>query len=149
MSNRAAGVRFNAARRNHSGDTVMPFVRIDLAKGRSAEHRRRLGDLVYRAMHETINVPADDKFQIITEHEPGELNVAPSYRGVEYSSGIVLIQITLSIGRSVEAKKALYRRIADDLHSELGIRKEDVVINLVEVTPADWSFGNGLATYVA
>jgi 4-oxalocrotonate tautomerase len=126
----------------------MPFVRIDLARGKSPDFRKGIGEIIYRAMTEVIDVPADDKFQIITEHAPEDLNFAPSYLGITHSPGIVLIQITLSAGRSVERKKAFYQRIADDLHAELGIRKEDVVINLVEVAKENWSFGNGIAQYV-
>lgn len=126
----------------------MPLVRIDLAKGKSAAHRKALGDIVYNAMRATIGVPEDDKFQIITEHDPGELNVAPSYLGIAYSPDILLIQITLSFGRTVELKQALYKRIADDLHAQLRIRREDVFINLVETAKENWSFGNGIAQYV-
>jgi 4-oxalocrotonate tautomerase len=126
----------------------MPLVRIDLAKGKSAQFRKTLGEVVYKAMTEIINVPTDDKFQIITEHPPEELNYAPSYLGIEHSAGIVLIQITLSIGRTVEAKQAFYKEIAEQLHAQLGIRKEDVFINLVETAKENWSFGNGIAQYV-
>ena len=66
----------------------MPLVRIDLAKGTSAQFRKTLGDIVYRAMVDIINVPKDDKFQIITEHPPEELNYAPSYLGIEHSPGL-------------------------------------------------------------
>ncbi|HEX7883851.1 MAG TPA: tautomerase family protein [Afipia sp.] len=124
----------------------MPFVRIDLAKGKSAEHRKTIGDIIYTAMTETINVPADDKFQVITEHSPEDFNVPKSYLGIEYQD-IVFIQITLNGGRTVEMKKAFYKRIADDLHAQLKIRREDVFINLVEVAKENWSFGNGLAQY--
>ena len=86
----------------------MPLVRIDLAKGKSAQFRKTLGDIVYKAMTDVINVPADDKFQVITEHPREELNYAPSYLGIEHSAGIVLIQITLSVGRPVERKQAFY-----------------------------------------
>ena len=127
----------------------MPFVRIDLVEGRGAAFAQTLGDLVYRAMAETIDVPADDKFQIITEHPRRELNFAPSYLGIEHSAGLVMIQITLSAGRAREKKQALYRRIAGDLHASLAIRPQDVLINLVETAREDWSFGNGLAQYVA
>ncbi len=110
----------------------MPFVRIDLAKGKSPEHRKTIGEIVYTAMTETINVPADDKFQVITEHPPEELNYPKSYLGIEYSKDIVFIQITLNGGRTVDMKKAFYKRIADDL---------------VEVAKENWSFGNGIAQY--
>lgn len=126
----------------------MPLVRIDLAEGKSAEHRKRIGEIVYNAMRETINVPADDKFQIIAEHPLEEMNFPQSYLGIEYSTGIVIIQITLNGGRTVDMKKAFYKRIADDLHTQLKIRREDVFINLVEVAKENWSFGNGVAQYV-
>jgi phenylpyruvate tautomerase PptA (4-oxalocrotonate tautomerase family) len=126
----------------------MPLVRIDLARGKSAHYRKTLGDIIYRAMLEVINVPHNDKFQIITEHAPEELNVTPTYLGIRYSPDIVLIQITLSQGRTVEQKAAFYKRIAADLHSELRIDPQDVFISLVEVAKENWSFGNGLAQYV-
>ncbi|WP_424628028.1 tautomerase family protein [Bradyrhizobium sp. SYSU BS000235] len=125
----------------------MPFVRIDLAKGKTAGHRKAIGEIVYKAMTETINVPKDDKFQVITEHEPDDLNFPESYLGVAYSKDIVFIQITLNAGRTVDMKKAFYKRIADDLHEQLKIRREDVIINLVEVAKENWSFGNGIAQY--
>ncbi|MFZ5680811.1 MAG: tautomerase family protein [Bradyrhizobiaceae bacterium] len=125
----------------------MPLVRIDLAKGKSAEHRKAIGEIIYTAMIETINVPADDKFQVITEHAPEDLNFPKSYLGIEYSKDIVFIQVTLNGGRTVEMKKAFYKRIADDLHAQLNIRREDVFINLLEVAKENWSFGNGIAQY--
>ncbi len=95
----------------------MPLVRIDLAKGTSAQFRKTLGDIVYKAMIDIIDVPKDDKFQIITEHSPEELNYAPSYLGIEHSSGLVLIQVTMSVGRTVQAKQAFYREIAEHSRS--------------------------------
>lgn len=126
----------------------MPFVRIDLAKGKSAEYRKTIGEIIYVAMTEVINVPADDKFQIIAEHAAENLNYPKSYLGIEYSKDIVFIRITLNAGRTVELKKAFYKRIVDDLHAQLKIRREDVFINLVEVAKENWSFGNGIAQYV-
>ncbi len=125
----------------------MPLVRIDLTSGKPADYRKNLGDLVYRVMADVFKVPEDDKFQVLTEHPPGDLNVAKSYLGITHSDDVVLIQITLNQGRTVEQKSAFYRRLADDLHSQLGLRREDVIINLVEVLKENWSFGNGLAPY--
>lgn len=125
----------------------MPFVRIDLAKGKSAQHRIAIGEIVYNAMVEVINVPKDDKFQIITEHPADELNFAPSYLGIQYSPDVIFIQVTLNQGRSVELKKAFYSHIANHIHERLNVSKEDVIINLVEVPKENWSFGNGIAQY--
>ena len=125
----------------------MPLVRIDLIRGKSPEYRRTVGEIIYNAMLDLINVPKNDKFQIVTEHTPGELNIAESYLGNTYSQDIILIQITLNAGRTVEMKKAFYKRIADDLNAQLQVRRDDVWINLVEVAKENWSFGGGIAQY--
>ena len=125
----------------------MPLVRIDLPRGKSTEYRRTLGDVVYEAMIQTINVPASDRFQIITEHPPEELIVDRTYLGIERSADCVLIQVFLNEGRTTELKKAFYRAIADGLNQRLGLRKQDVFINLVEMKKENWSFGNGEAQY--
>ena len=125
----------------------MPLARIDLVRGKSAAFRKTLGEVIYKAMTDVINVPANDKFQIFTEHAADELNIADSYLGNNYTQDIILIQITMNAGRTVEMKKAFFKRIADDLHAQLDVRREDVVINLVEVTKENWSFGGGIAQY--
>jgi 4-oxalocrotonate tautomerase len=125
----------------------MPLVRIDLIAGKSVEFRKTLGEIIYQAMRDIINVPANDKFQVITEHAADEINVADNYLGNTYSREIMLIQITMNAGRTVEMKKAFYKRIADDIHAQLKVRRDDVVINLVEVAKENWSFGGGIAQY--
>lgn len=126
----------------------MPLVRIDLNQDKyDKEMPAKIGDLVYEAMEQELNVPKDDKFQIITRHNESELNYAKSYLGIDYSDGIVFIQITLNDGREVDLKKKLYARIANDLNQILDIRKQDVFISLVEVKKENWSFGNGEAQY--
>ena len=125
----------------------MPLVRIDLMRGKSAQYRKTLGEIVYKAMLDLINVPANDKFQIITEHAHEDLNFAESYLGNTYSKDIIFIQITLNAGRTVEMKKAFYKRIVDDIVAQLNARPDDVVINLVEVAKENWSFGNGEMQY--
>jgi phenylpyruvate tautomerase PptA (4-oxalocrotonate tautomerase family) len=87
--------------------------------------------------------------KIINEHAPEELNFPASYLGNRYSQDIVFIQITLNAGRSIEQKKAFYKRIVDDIHAQLKARPDDVVINLVEVAKENWSFGCGIAQYVS
>jgi phenylpyruvate tautomerase PptA (4-oxalocrotonate tautomerase family) len=125
----------------------MPLVRIDLAHGKPANYRRAIGDIVYDAMRQTINVPEGDRFQVITEHAPENLVVDPNYLGITRTADCVIIQVTLNKGRTVELKKAFYKAIADGLHARLGLRREDVLINLVETDKENWSFGNGIAQY--
>lgn len=126
----------------------MPLVRIDVSAGKSEAYRKSVGDVVYEAMLSTINVPANDRFQIITEHAPAGMMIDPGYLGIARSPDCLIIQVTLSEGRTVDQKKAFYKAIADGLHGRLQIRREDVFISLVEVRKEDWSFGNGEAQYV-
>jgi 4-oxalocrotonate tautomerase len=125
----------------------MPLVRIDLRQGKTAEYRSKIGDMVYQAMVETIQMPEHDRFQVITEHPQDGLVYDPLYLGIHRTDDVVFIQITLNKGRTLEQKKALYGRIAELLAKEPGIRPEDILINLVECAKEDWSFGNGMASY--
>jgi 4-oxalocrotonate tautomerase len=125
----------------------MPIVRISVREGMLPAQKEAVGEAVHQAMVETINVPAGDRFQVITEHAVGGLVYDPTYLGIGRGDGFVLIQITLNHGRTVEMKRALYKRIAERLAESPGIRKEDVMVNLVEVPKENWSFGNGEASY--
>jgi len=125
----------------------MPLVRISLMKGKPASFGKRVGGIIYQAMVDTINVPAHDHFQVITHHDKNSLIYDPRYLDIPRSDGVVFIQITLNEGRTVESKKLFYRTVAERLHTDLGIRPEDVLINLVEVKKENWSFGRGVAQY--
>lgn len=125
----------------------MPLVRISLMTGKPGSFGKRVGEIVYQAMVDTINVPAKDHFQVITEHDKDRLIYDPSYLDIPRTDGMIFIQITLNEGRTVELKKAFYKAVGERLNKELGVRMEDVFINLVEVKKENWSFGNGVAQY--
>ena len=125
----------------------MPLVRISLRVGTSGQYRQALADGVHQAMVEAIEIPAQDRFQIITEHPANGLIYDPSYLGVERSDKIVMVQITLSGGRKPAQKKKLFQRMAEILAKNPGLRPQDLFINLVEVAWENWSFGNGEAQY--
>ena len=125
----------------------MPLVRVDLVQGKSADYRKAISEVIYDAMIKTINVPKDDRFQVITEHPAEGLIFDPNYLGIQRTADCIFIQVTLNEGRTVEMKRAFYKAIADGLHDRLKLRREDVVINLVEVKKENWSFGNGEAQY--
>ena len=127
----------------------MPLVRIDLRRGKSPAYKKAICDGIYRALRETFNVPEDDRFMAITEHDASTFSVSPTYFGIARSDDAILLQLTVSNTRSREQKQALYRRIVELLQESPGLRPEDVFINLVEVLPENWSFGHGIAQYVA
>jgi len=125
----------------------MPLVRISLKAGKSPSDLASIGESIHRAMVETINVPPEDRFQIFQEHSDATLVADRRYLGIERSDDVVLIQITLNLGRTLEQKRALYRAIADKLAVSPGLRREDLLVSLVEVPKENWSFGNGEMSY--
>jgi phenylpyruvate tautomerase PptA (4-oxalocrotonate tautomerase family) len=125
----------------------MPLVRISLRAGKPVSYRQSVADGVHRAMVETIQVPPSDRFQIITEHPEDGLIYDSGYLGIERTDEVIFVQITLNAGRSTEQKRALFARIAEILAENPGVRRQDVLINLVEVARENWSFGEGKAQY--
>jgi len=125
----------------------MPLIRIALRAGKSAGYRRAIADNVYEALRETFNVPEKDFFATVAEHDQSGFIYDPEYFNIARTDDLVLIQMTVSNTRSVEQKKALYRRVAERLARNPGVRPQDVFINLVEVAKENWSFGEGVAQY--
>ena len=125
----------------------MPLVHISLRAGKPKTYHQAIFDGLYRAMHETFNVPEDDQFMTIIEHDATNFRYGASYLGVDRSDDLVYIQITANNTRTVEQKKALFRRTMELLGESPGIRPQDVFINIVEVAKENWSLGNGLAQY--
>jgi len=125
----------------------MPLIRIALRAGKSAGYRRAIADNVYEALRETFNVPEKDFFATVVEHDESGFIYDPDYFNIARTDDLVLIQMTVSNTRSVEQKKALYRRVAERLAKNPGLRPQDVFINLVEVVKENWSFGEGVAQY--
>jgi 4-oxalocrotonate tautomerase len=126
----------------------MPLVRIDLRRGKSGEFKRTLTTEIYEAMREAFNVPENDRFMVINEHDEDNFVFDRSYLGIERSDDFVIIQLTVSNTRAQETKQAFYARLVERLSQRPGLHPEDVFVNFVEVVKENWSFGNGIAQYV-
>ena len=125
----------------------MPLILIAMRAGKPAAYRQAIFDTLYRALRETFNVPEDDQFMTITEHDAANFRYSPTYLGVARSDDVVFIQITANNTRGLEQKKALFSRTTQLLGENPGLRPEDVLISIVEVDKENWSFGHGLAQY--
>jgi 4-oxalocrotonate tautomerase len=111
----------------------MPLVRISLREGKTEQYRKALADGVHRALVEGMDVPAQDRFQMITEHPASGLIYDPSYLGLQRTDNIVMVQITLSTGRKLAQKRKLFQRMSEILAENPGLRPQDLLISLVEV----------------
>lgn len=125
----------------------MPLTHVSLRRGKPPGYHKAILDSLYQAMRETFDVPEDDRFMTVSEHDGEGFSYGAGYLGIRRSDDLVMIQLTVSNTRSVAQKKALYRRIVERLAESPGLRPADVFINLVEVRPENWSFGDGVAHY--
>lgn len=124
----------------------MPLLHISLRAGKSEAHRQAIFDSLYRAMRDALTVPEDDQFMTITEHDEANFRYGAAF-GVARSDDLVFIQITVFNTRTVEQKRAFFRRAAELLGESPGIRPEDVFINIIESAKENWSVGHGLAQF--
>lgn len=125
----------------------MPMTRVSLKKGKPAEYKRAILDNIYEAMRETFNCPEDDKFMLLSEHEDSEFSYGQNYLDIARTDDLIVIQITCNNTRTLEMKKALYKRVVERLVAALRLRPEDVFISLIEVEKENWSLGKGEAQY--
>ena len=130
----------------------MPLVTITVRQGKSLEFLQKVGNAVHAALVAKAPIPEADRFQIFHEVPAANLVADPTFAGsnpVNRSENVLIIQITLNVGRTDEVKSALYAEIASRLQSEAGVRPDDVFISLIEVVKQNWSMASGRMTYPA
>ncbi|MDE2515707.1 MAG: tautomerase family protein [Rhodospirillales bacterium] len=127
----------------------MPFVRISLLRGRSPAQLRAIADGVHQALITAYAIPPEDRFQVIEQCAPEEFFYDPDYLGMRRSDQVVFVHIVAGNWRATAAKQALFAAIAENLVRDAGMRAEDVQVILSPNGRDEWSFGNGLASYIA
>ncbi|USI71566.1 tautomerase family protein [Sphingomonas morindae] len=125
----------------------MPLAHIAMRAGKPDAYKQAIFDGLYRAMRETFDVPEDDQFMVVTEHDAASFRYGQSYLDISRSDDLVFIQITANNTRSTQQKKALFRLVVELLGKAPGLRAEDVFVNLIEVARENWSLGLGVAQY--
>jgi phenylpyruvate tautomerase PptA (4-oxalocrotonate tautomerase family) len=118
----------------------MALVRIEVVRGRTPEEKRALLDAVHEALVIALKVPRGDPALRIVEHDPTcfELPTAPRAVG----KGYTLVEITMFSGRSIEAKRELYRQIVSRL-GDIGVPAADITIVVLESPMENWGVQGG------
>lgn len=122
-------------------------MRVDVLKGHDEAYLKQLLKIAYEVQGETLHTPEGDRYQILTQHEPFEMQILDTGLGIERTKDVVVINL-ISRPRSTKDKRNFYRRLVERLHAELGLRKEDVMFSLVSNNDDDWSFGNGQTQFL-
>lgn len=126
----------------------MPLVRIDVVEDRrTPDQLRELADVVQDVMLDTFAAPPRDRYQIITEHKPGQIIAEDTGLGYTRTDDLVVVQIVQQ-GRSESQKEATYRALADRLAERTGLSPQDLIVSVTENTREDWSFGEGVAQFL-
>ncbi|WP_319517410.1 tautomerase family protein [uncultured Martelella sp.] len=123
----------------------MPFTRISLLAGKSADYLAAVSDSLDRALVDCFEVPEKDRFAAIHQHQPGELIFDRNYNGGPRSDDYIFFQITTGKTRSPETRARFYRRLVENLAASPGVRPEDVMVSIVNSTMEDWSFASGVS----
>jgi len=123
----------------------MPFARISLARGKPRDYLQALSDQLHAALVESFDVPPDDKFQVIHQHDSDDIVFDPHYMGMDRSADLVYIALTTGKPRSTATKKRFYQTLARRLQANPGIRPDDVMVIISTSQGDEWSFGKGLA----
>jgi len=125
----------------------MPLIHISLRAGKPEAYRQAIFDSLYRVTREALDVPEDDQFMTIREHDAANFRYGASCLGVARTDDVVFIRITVFNTRTAEQKRALFRRIAALLGENPGIQPADVFVNVLEAAKENWSVGHGLAQF--
>ncbi|WP_447773357.1 tautomerase family protein [Variovorax boronicumulans] len=124
----------------------MPIIHISMRAGKPEAYRQAIFDSLYRALRDALNVPEDDQFMTITEHDAANFRYGGAF-DVARSDDLLYIQITVFNTRTAQQKKALFQRIAQLLAESPGIRPEDVFVTIADAPKENWSVGHGLAQF--
>lgn len=127
----------------------MPLITLTIRKGHSADFKHNILDAVHGALVAN-GVPKEDKFHRVLELEAADFDFHPSYPDLTQSrsDNFILIEILLSVGRSVKIKKQIVEKLITDVTSTLKISAEEVMIVFLETRWENWSFGGGRFIHV-
>lgn len=123
----------------------MPFVTISLARGKSGEYLDAVSSAVHEALVQELGMHSDDRFQLISQYEPGEMVFNRDFRGGPRSDDFIVFTVTEGIDSGEQAKRRFYQTLVELLRKDPGVRGEDVFVMINLTPPANFSFGNGVS----
>ena len=125
----------------------MPLMKIDLIKGRTEKEIKQILDISYQVMINAFHAPEGDRYQIVNQHEAYEMQILDT--GLDFKrTGQVIVFSLVTRPRTTEEKQTFYSQLVKELNEQLGIRTEDVMINLTVNSDEDWSFGFGRVQFL-
>ena len=122
----------------------MPFVNISLARGKSGEYLEAVSRAVHDALVAELHMTPEDDFQLIHQHEAGELVFNRNFRGGPRSDDWIVFTITDGLDRGERAKRRFYKTLVRLLQEGPGVRPADVFVMMTVTPPENFSFADGV-----
>ena len=117
----------------------MPDILVEVRGSWLAGKQAAFLDAVHKAVVQALRTPDDEPLARLIEH-PTHSYLTPHSAGKRFAR----IEIVLFEGRSLDAKRELYRAMVRNLHP-FGVPPEDVKIVLIEITSENVGFRGGQA----
>lgn len=119
----------------------MPSVLIEVRKQYTPEQETALMEAVHAALRKAFKILPGDRNVRLVVHEPHRFDCPPARERPELYTHI---SIDAFAGRSLDAKRDLYKSIVTNLEA-LGIPPDHVKILLREITRENWGIRGGQA----
>lgn len=118
---------------------MMPLVTVSILEGRPASEKMKLLDIVHSSLVEAFRIPDHDRLQRLYEFKKDHFEIPD-----DKSDKFTMIEIVIFPGRSVEAKKTLYKLIFSELE-KLGYQDNDALVVLHEPSLDNWGLRGGIS----
>ena len=119
----------------------MPSMMIEIRRQYSVAQETALIDAVHLALRQAFQILPGDREVRLVVHEPHRFACPPACAQPE---AFTLVTIDCFAGRSLNAKRSLYKAIVDNLEP-LGIPRDHVKILLRDIPSQDWGIRGGQA----
>lgn len=119
----------------------MPSVLIEVRQEYPMETEQGMMEAVHAALRQCFKIKPDDRHVRLVVHEPHRFECPP---GREQPARYTHVSIDCFAGRSVDAKRCLYRTIVQNLQA-FDIPADHIKILLREITAENWGIRGGQA----
>ena len=126
----------------------MPFVKVNLLKGRSAAEKDAIASSIQAALAGTLDVSEANRYLLFNEYEDENFRHPSEFLGITYTDRLLIVEITIRKGDDDAQKRSLLAEINRNLVAAGAVGPDDVFVLIAEIGDADVSFGNGLAQRV-
>lgn len=127
----------------------MPLITLTTRRGKSAEFKTAVLAAVHNALVAS-GVPEKDRFHRVLELGPEDFRYDTEYPDLASprTEDFVLIEILLSVGRSVKVKKKILADLIAGVVKAPGLNPEDIFVVFKETQWENWAFGGGRQIHV-